>query len=130
LGGGRVRARWRPAPAGWRPGAGRHRFGSVTLKTSRAGATCIGSGRTSRCHRLDRNAVTDAITIAPSSEHHYAVTLRGAGARSVHQVVVPSHLLADLGLGPDDEIRLVRASFEFLLERESASSILPRLTSM
>ena len=70
--------------------------------------------------------MTDAITIERSGEHHYAVTLRGAGARSVHQVVVPSHLRADLGLGPDDEIRLVRASFEFLLEREPASSILRR----
>jgi hypothetical protein len=68
--------------------------------------------------------VTDAITIERSGEHHYAVTLRGAGAESVHQVVVPSDLLADLGLGPDDETRLVRASFEFLLEREPASSIL------
>jgi hypothetical protein len=76
--------------------------------------------------RLDRNAVTEAITIEPTGEHHYAVTLRGAGAESAHQVVVPSHLLADLGLGPDDETRLVRASFEFLLEREPASSILRR----
>jgi hypothetical protein len=69
--------------------------------------------------------VTDAITIEPSGEHHYTVTLREAGARSV-QVVVPSHLLADLGLGADDETRLVKASFEFLLEREPVSSILRR----
>jgi hypothetical protein len=75
---------------------------------------------------VDGNAVTDAITIEASGEHHYAVTLRGGGARSVHQVVVPSHLLADLGLVADDEARLVRASFEFLLEREPASSILRR----
>jgi hypothetical protein len=70
--------------------------------------------------------VTDTISIQASGQHRYAVTLRGAGAQSVHQVVVPSHLLADLGLGADDETRLVRASFEFLLEREPASSILRR----
>lgn len=70
--------------------------------------------------------MTDAITIEPSGEHRYAVTLQGAGAQSGHQVVVPSHLLAHLGLDPEDETRLVRASFEFLLEREPASSILPR----
>jgi hypothetical protein len=70
--------------------------------------------------------VTGAITIEPSGGHRYAVTLRNGGARSVHQVVVPSHLLADLELSPDDEVRLVRASFEFLLKREPASSILGR----
>jgi hypothetical protein len=69
--------------------------------------------------------VTDAIAIEAAGEHRYAVTLRGGGAESVHQVVVPSRLLADLSLGANDEARLVRASFEFLLEREPASSILP-----
>jgi bifunctional DNA-binding transcriptional regulator/antitoxin component of YhaV-PrlF toxin-antitoxin module len=70
--------------------------------------------------------VTDSITIEPSGEHRYAVTLHDGASQSVHQVVVPSHLLAELGLGPDDEALLVRASFEFLVEREPASSILRR----
>jgi hypothetical protein len=70
--------------------------------------------------------VTDAITIEASGEHQYAVTLRGAGAPSVHEVVVPSRLLADLALDAEHEARLVRASFEFLLEHEPASSILRR----
>jgi hypothetical protein len=43
-----------------------------------------------------------------------------------HEVVVPGALLSTLGLTADDEPRLIRSSFEFLLEREPATSILRR----
>jgi hypothetical protein len=65
----------------------------------------------------------------------YTVTLHDAGTTTHHRVGVPSALLVTLGLGSGsgsgsasgsgDEERLVRMSFEFLLEREPPGSILP-----
>jgi hypothetical protein len=68
------------------------------------------------------------ITIDAGSEghHRYAVTVHARGGETVHQVAVPPRLLDDLELEAKDERRLVRASFEFLLEREPSSSILRR----
>jgi hypothetical protein len=57
-------------------------------------------------------------------EHTYSITTGTGRGETTHEVVVPAQLLFDLGLTPDDEARLVRASFEFLLEREPSSSIL------
>lgn len=57
--------------------------------------------------------------------HEYAVELRDV-AITAHRVVVPPALTADLGLDPDDEEALIVASFDFLLEREPSTSILPR----
>lgn len=54
------------------------------------------------------------------------VTLRAGKAATRHEVVVPVDLLAELGLAAADEGRLVRASFEFLLDREPPTSILGR----
>jgi hypothetical protein len=68
--------------------------------------------------------MTERIEITSVGEHTYAVTLRSAGATTHHEVVVPAALATALGLGPHDDKRLVRASFEFLLEREPATSIL------
>jgi hypothetical protein len=68
--------------------------------------------------------VPDRIEVASAGEQHYAVTLRSGGQKTVHQVAVPSRLLEDLAVGPEDEARLVRVSFEFLLEREPPASIL------
>jgi hypothetical protein len=73
------------------------------------------------------------IEITPSGEHGYTVTLHDAGTSTHHRVGVPPALLVTLGLGSDsgsgsgsgDEERLVRMSFEFLLEREPPGSILP-----
>jgi hypothetical protein len=70
--------------------------------------------------------MSERIEITPAGQHAVTVTLHGAGAATSHRVVVPPALTSDLGLGPEDDIRLVRASFEFLLEREPATSILPR----
>lgn len=55
------------------------------------------------------------IAITCTAARTYDVTIDGA---SRHRVTVPA------GFGDEDLERVVRASFEFLLEREPASSIL------
>jgi hypothetical protein len=55
------------------------------------------------------------ITVAPLSERTFEVTVDGT---SRHVVTVPARF------GDEDLERVVRRSFEFLLEREPASSIL------
>ena len=73
------------------------------------------------------------IEITSAGDDGYTVTLHDAGTTTHHRVGVPSALLVTLGLGSDsgsgsgsgDEERLVRMSFEFLLEREPPGSILP-----
>jgi hypothetical protein len=67
---------------------------------------------------------TGRIDITPLGAQRYTVTLHNAGTTGSHQVRVPPALISDLGLGADDGERLVRASFEFLLEREPATAIL------
>ena len=59
------------------------------------------------------------IVIASAGERSYDVTVDGA---SRHRVSVPARF------GDEDLERVVRASFEFLLEREPASSILPEFS--
>lgn len=73
------------------------------------------------------------IEITSAGDDGYTVTLHDAGTTTHHRVGVPSALLVTLGLGSasgsgsgsGDEERLVRMSFEFLLEREPPGSILP-----
>jgi hypothetical protein len=55
------------------------------------------------------------IRVTPLSGRDYDVTIDGT---SEHRVTVPARF------GDEDLERVVRASFEFLLEREPASSIL------
>lgn len=59
------------------------------------------------------------IAIAPAGERCYLVTVDGA---SRHRVSVPARF------GNEDVERVVRVSFEFLLEREPASAILPEFS--
>ena len=59
------------------------------------------------------------ISIDHVSGRTYDVTIDGT---SRHRVTVPDRF------GDDDLERVVRASFEFLLEREPASSILPEFS--
>jgi len=47
---------------------------------------------------------------------------------STHRVTVPEDLVAELSLPEDDLEGIVRESFEFLLEREPASSIMPEFS--
>ena len=59
------------------------------------------------------------IAIDPVSDRTYDVTIERS---SRHRVTVPDRF------GDDDLERIVRVSFEFLLEREPASSILPEFS--
>lgn len=59
------------------------------------------------------------IAIERAAERTYDVTVDGT---SRHRVSVPERF------GDDDLERVVRVSFEFLLEREPASSILPEFS--
>jgi hypothetical protein len=54
----------------------------------------------------------------------FRVEIHDAGADTSHTVTVPAGLGASLGWA--DDAALVRASFEFLLAREPATSILRR----
>jgi hypothetical protein len=70
--------------------------------------------------------VSAEIEIEALGDRRYAVTVRRGGAISRHEVTVPASLSNTLGVGPGDDERLVRGSFEFLLAREEPSSILER----
>ena len=54
--------------------------------------------------------------------------VRDGGGTTTHTVTVPPGFAEAMGWGPDDGPRLVRASFEFLLEREPPTSILRRFS--
>jgi len=66
------------------------------------------------------------ITVTPTGPRTYTVTVDDGGHGTTHEVTVPAALADELGVGPDDEARLVESSFAFLLEREPATSILGR----
>ncbi len=65
------------------------------------------------------------ITITSRGAREYDVRVREPDGETSHRVTVPSELIEELGLPEDDLERVVHESFEFLLEREPASSILP-----
>jgi len=54
----------------------------------------------------------------------YRVTVRDGSVSTTHSVTVPPELFDALGWDPAHAEMLVRTSFEFLLEREPATSIL------
>jgi hypothetical protein len=64
------------------------------------------------------------IEITPLEDSAYGVRVTEGDASTDHRVRVPEAMLDDLGLAGADLERVVRESFEFLLEREPASSIL------
>ncbi len=63
------------------------------------------------------------ITVTPEGESRYKVVVEECGSRSVHHVVATPEVVARYAPGTEPE-RLVKASFEFLLEREPKESIL------
>ncbi|MDA8297293.1 MAG: hypothetical protein M0004_12030 [Actinomycetota bacterium] len=67
-----------------------------------------------------------AISVVRTATHGFRVEFVGDGEPSTHHVEVPDGLATRLGWPEPDEDRLVECSFEFLLEREPASSILRR----
>ena len=64
------------------------------------------------------------ITVNSAGPREFDVVVDEGGPRTEHHVTVPERLISDLNLPEDDLERVVRESFEFLLEREPASSIM------
>lgn len=58
----------------------------------------------------------------------FRVRVRDGDLETAHIAVVPEDFRAQHGLPPVPLLTLVERSFEFLLEREPADSILPRFT--
>ncbi|HEX9376384.1 MAG TPA: hypothetical protein VGB19_09120 [Actinomycetota bacterium] len=66
------------------------------------------------------------ITVTPTGELTFGVEVaEGEAARTSHVVRVSRDLLDDLQLNEGDAQRLVWESFQFLLEREKPTEILP-----
>jgi hypothetical protein len=64
------------------------------------------------------------IALTAAGPGRYEVVVTTGETRTKHTVTVPAALLEDLGVTDLDQEALVRASFEFLLEREPATAIL------
>ena len=64
------------------------------------------------------------INLSPMGPHQFGVQVTDGDVTTSHEVTVPTSLLEDLNLGGTDEETVVRESFEFLLEREPATSIM------
>jgi hypothetical protein len=64
------------------------------------------------------------IEVMALEPHVFGVRVTAGDTMTNHRVRVPESMVDDLGLGPVDPEVLVRESFEFLLEREPATSIL------
>ncbi|MDQ4071565.1 MAG: hypothetical protein M3088_01645 [Actinomycetota bacterium] len=62
--------------------------------------------------------------ITSTGPGEFRVAVRDADPPTSHHVTVPEDLVERLDLPEDDLERVVRESFEFLLEREPASSIM------
>ncbi|MEA2704936.1 MAG: hypothetical protein QOJ69_1953 [Actinomycetota bacterium] len=64
------------------------------------------------------------LSVAGDGPGRFTVEVRQGGSTTTHSVEASSATLEGLGLGAADPERVVRESFEFLLEREPATSIL------
>ena len=64
------------------------------------------------------------VQVTATGPREFGVTVSGEGGETSHKVTVPESLVDDLGLPEVDEETMVEESFEFLLEREPATSIL------
>jgi hypothetical protein len=68
------------------------------------------------------------IAVSPLGEREFLVEVSEGGRQTTHRVTTPERLGGGLELGGEDLSEVVRRSFEFLLEREPASSILSRFS--
>jgi hypothetical protein len=68
------------------------------------------------------------VTVSPHGQGTYVVEVRTDEAQTTHVVSVPPGLNVSVGCQDVEEAELVRASFEFLLDREPPSSILRRFS--
>jgi hypothetical protein len=68
------------------------------------------------------------IAIRPLGEREFVVEVKDGGRQTEQRVTAPERLGGGLELSEHDLSEVVRQSFEFLLEREPASSILPQFS--
>lgn len=68
------------------------------------------------------------IEVSPAGAREFEVTVRDAGRETTHRVGIPERIPDGPELREEDLERAVRVSFEFLLEREPASSILSQFS--
>ncbi|HZD66408.1 MAG TPA: hypothetical protein VE152_09940 [Acidimicrobiales bacterium] len=68
------------------------------------------------------------IDIRAQGDGRYAVEVRQGAATTSHTVAVPATLADEVGAPEAGDEEVIRASFEFLLAREPASSILPEFS--
>ena len=64
------------------------------------------------------------VTVTSDGPREFRVQVREGDRETSHRVTVPESLIDELKLPPDDLERVVGESFEFLLEREPAGSIM------
>lgn len=64
------------------------------------------------------------ITVSPLAPRQFLVEVREGEGETEHRVTVPDRVGEEVELRDADRERAVRESFDFLLEREPASSIL------
>ena len=69
--------------------------------------------------------MTDIEITAMEPGHFGVQVIEGDNTTTSHRVQVPQAMVDDLNMADVDQELLVRESFEFLLEREAATSILP-----
>jgi hypothetical protein len=77
---------------------------------------------------VGRVSTLPTVLVARQSDGNFAVRVRNGKSETSHVVAVPSELETELGLESTSTEALVRASFAFLLDREPASSILPKFS--
>jgi hypothetical protein len=66
----------------------------------------------------------ERLQVTPNGPGSWRVEVHGEGRTTTHLVSVPDAVLDQLGLEEHQSELLVRTSFEFLLEREPATSIM------
>ncbi len=68
------------------------------------------------------------INVTSTGPREFDVQVHEGENETRHRVTVPDSLIEELQLPEDDLERVVRESFNFLLEREPASAILPEFS--
>lgn len=73
-------------------------------------------------------ATPPTVLVARLADGSFTVKVRGPRYETSHVVTIPHELGEAVGAGDVPPEELVRASFVFLLDREPASSILPKFS--
>jgi hypothetical protein len=68
------------------------------------------------------------VLVSEQADGSFAVKVRDGKTETTHVVSVPAGWAASVGAPEAPATELVRASFAFLLEREPATSVLPRFS--